>query len=129
MNLSFSKDVVNKYHSKSQIARVLTENWVKQNMFCPICGFYKINHLKNNLPVADFCCPHCGAQYELKSKRGKLGEKVVDGAYQTMVERITSFDNPNFFFMSYSMNNFCVTDFILIPKHFFIPEIIERRNP
>lgn len=46
-----------------------------------------------------------------------------------MIERITSNDNPDFFFMSYSKREMKVKDFILIPKHFFIPDIIEKRKP
>ena len=30
---------------------------------------------------------------------------VNDGAYNTMIERITSFNNPNFFFMHYNKSN------------------------
>ena len=58
-----------------------------------------------------------------------LDKKINDGAYATMIERITSNQNPDFFFMNYSKENQCVKDFILIPKHFFVPEIIEKRKP
>lgn len=88
-------------------------------MFCPRCGSVKIEHFANNRPVADFFCPQCEAQYELKSKNGKLGKKVADGAYETMIKRIACKENPDFFFMSYSMRRLCVEDFIMIPKHFF----------
>jgi dam-replacing family len=46
-----------------------------------------------------------------------------------MIERITSNHNPDFFFMSYSKEELRVTDFFIVPKHFFVPEIIEKRNP
>lgn len=117
------------YHSNSQIARILTENWVKDNMYCPRCGETRIKHFENNRPVADFFCPNCHNEYELKSKDGNLGHKVSDGAYSTMIDRITSNNNPDFFFMSYSKNEMKVKDLILVPKHFFVPDIIEKRNP
>ena len=131
MNLAFdnSISIMEGYHSKTQIARVLTEYWVNQNMYCPRCGNTHIKHFENNRPVADFYCPYCNNEYELKSKDGNLGHKINDGAYSTMIERITSNDNPDFFFMSYSKRELKVRDFILIPKHFFIPDIIERRKP
>lgn len=131
MNLAFdnSISIMEGYHSKTQIARVLTEDWVNQNMYCPRCGNTHIKHFENNRPVADFYCPSCNNEYELKSKDGNLGHKINDGAYSTMIERITSNDNPDFFFMSYSKRELKVRDFILIPKHFFIPDIIERRKP
>ena len=58
-----------------------------------------------------------------------MGHKITDGAYGTMIERITSNNNPDFFFMSYSKAELKVRDFILIPKHFFVPDIIEKRAP
>lgn len=130
MNISFENDSLEKiYHSNSQIARILTENWVKNNMYCPRCGETRISHFENNRPVADFFCPHCRNEYELKSKNGNLGHKITDGAYETMIERITGNQNPDFFFMSYSKSELKVKDFMFIPKHFFVPDIIEKRKP
>lgn len=129
MNLQFNKFLATEYHSKTQIARVLTENWVADNMFCPRCGNANIKRFPNNAPVADFYCPICNNEYELKSKNGSLEHKVNDGAYETMISRITSNNNPDFFFMNYCKKKQCVRDFILIPKHFFVPDIIEKRKP
>ncbi len=129
MNLVLDRSIIENYHSGAQIARVLTENWVTENMYCPRCGNSYIKHFENNRPVADFYCPSCNNEYELKSKVGTLGHKINDGAYTTMIERITSDDNPDFFFLSYSKMELKVKDFVLIPKHFFVPEIIEKRKP
>lgn len=129
MELNFDNSIITNYHSGTQIARVLTENWVSHNMYCPRCGNLHIKHCKNNRPVADFFCPVCNNEYELKSKNGILGHKVNDGAYEKMIERITSNRNPDFFFMSYSKSELKVRDFILIPKYFFVPDIIEKRKP
>lgn len=96
MNLNFDSDIAERYHSGVQIARVLTENWVCQNMYCPRCGNSHIKHFQNNRPVADFFCPSCNNEYELKSKNGNLGHKINDDAYGTMIERITCNDNPDF---------------------------------
>ena len=129
MNLVFDSELIGNYNSGTQIARILTENWVKQNMYCPRCGNLHIRNFENNRPVADFYCPLCNNEYELKSKDGNLGHKVNDGAYNTMIERITGNNNPDFFFMSYSRKEFKVKDFIIIPKHFFVPDVIEKRKP
>ena len=45
-----------------------------------------------------------------------------------MIERIESTNNPNFFFLHYS-NNFLIEDFLVIPKHYFTREIIQKRPP
>lgn len=130
MNIYFRNDSLEEtYHSNSQIARILTENWVKDNMYCPRCGNMRISHFENNRPVADFFCPNCCNEYELKSKDGNLGHKITDGAYETMINRITGNQNPDFFFMSYSKSEFKVRDLMFIPKHFFVPDIIEKRKP
>ena len=97
MNLDFDASLAEGYRSGSQIARVVTENWMSVNMYCPRCGNIHISHFENNRPVADFFCPACKNEFELKSKGGSLGKKINDGAYDTMIERITSNNNPDFF--------------------------------
>ena len=87
-------------------------------MFCPRCGNLHVKNFENNRPVADFFCPSCNNEYELKSKNGKLGYKVPDGAYETMIDRISSNSNPDFFFMSYSKDELKVVDFIFISNIF-----------
>lgn len=129
MNLNLDTSLLANYKSSSQVARILTEQWVLSNMFCPRCGVMHLNHFPNNKPVADFFCPSCGSEYELKSKDGALGHKITDGAYQTMIQRITSHNNPDFFFLSYSKQAWQVVDFVFVPKHFFTPAIIEKRKP
>ncbi len=128
MNLQFDNKLSAAYHSGSQKTRVMSENWVAENVFCPCCGNPHIEKLKNNEPVADFQCNFCGSIFELKSKQGKLGKKVADGAYVTMIERITSTQNPDLFVMTYS-KDLSVTDMLVIPKFFFVPTIIEKRKP
>ncbi len=128
MDLTFDLSLSASYENKSQIARVLTESWVEKNIFCPSCGDYLSNY-KNNKPVADFYCASCKEDYELKSKQNSMGKKIVDGAYSTMIDRLQSNQNPNFFFLNYDVKKFQVNNFIVIPKHFFTAEIIEKRKP
>lgn len=129
MELTFSSEIVEQYQSGSQKARVLTENWVSHNMFCPRCGYEHITQFEANRPVADFYCPYCHSEYELKSKNGRMGKKVNDGAYETMIARITGNNNPDFFFMGYSKELLQVNELLFVPRHFFVPEIIEKRKP
>lgn len=129
MQLKFETKIVSKYSSQSQKIRVLTEDWVERSGYCPNCGHNSIEKYENNKPVADFFCENCKEDYELKSKQNNFGAKILDGAYRTMLERLNGSNNPNFFFLSYSLANFEVINFAVIPKHFFIPEIIEKRKP
>ena len=88
MNLNFDINLAINYKSGSQIARILTENWVLRNSYCPRCGNIQLNEFENNRPAADFFCENCNEEFELKSKNGKLSNKITDGAYGTMIERI-----------------------------------------
>lgn len=129
MDLRMDITATEQYHSNSQKIRVITENWMSENMYCPYCGNTYIRHFENNKPVADFFCPHCAEEYELKSKNGSIRNKVNDGAYKTMIERIESINNPNFFFLHYDKRDLRVKNLVVVPKHFFSTEIIERRKP
>ncbi len=128
MNLNFNTKLAKAYSSNSQIARILTENWVRENSYCPCCGEVSLNPFENNKPVGDFYCERCDEEFELKSKKGEFSNIITDGAYSTMIERITSNQNPNFFFLSYS-KNWTVNNFLIIPKQFFTVEIIVKRKP
>lgn len=130
MNLRFDDTLGSSYSSPSQRIRVISEDWVSGNVVCPICGEVDLKKFKNNSPVADFYCSRCSEQFELKSKkskRGDIGKKINDGAYSTMIERITSITNPNFFFLTY--DDLVISNLIFVPKHFFVPDIIEQRKP
>jgi type II restriction enzyme len=129
MKLIFDDKLTTSYKSASQKTRVLTEHWVDNSVYCPNCGYFRIDRYPNNQPVADFYCSNCREDYELKGKRNTIGTRIVDGAYRTMLERITSSNNPNLFLLSYDLMNLDVITFLVIPKHFFVPEIIEKRKP
>ncbi|MDO4988086.1 MAG: DpnI domain-containing protein [Synergistes sp.] len=129
MNVSLDLSLATAYKNQAQIARVLTETWVLQNMFCPKCGNAHIHRFENNRPVADFYCKVCNSEFELKSKNGSFGHTIADGAYDTMISRISSNRNPDFMFMNYSMTPASVTDLLFIPKHFLTPAIIQKRRP
>ncbi len=128
MNLYFDKSMASRYTSNSQRIRVMSESWVESNIYCPCCGSPHIVKLDNNKPVADFQCKSCGEIFELKSKNEKIDSKIADGAYETMIERITSTTNPDLFVLRYA-NTLNVIDLIVIPKFFFVPQVIEKRNP
>lgn len=129
MNLKMDDKIAEQYTSNIQKIRIITEEWAVENMFCPYCGNPYISHFENNRPVADFFCPFCKEEYELKSKSAPISNKVSDGAYKTMIERINSINNPNFFFMHYDKCSLRVKNFVMVPKHFFSSKVIEKRKP
>lgn len=128
INLGFEEQQA-PYESASQNARVLTEGWMRRWAFCPACGHQEIAQFENNRPAADFSCPNCAEQYELKSTKGSFGRKVVDGAYETLCKRLLSDENPNFAFMNYTATARAVRNLFVVPKQFVRPDIIEKRKP
>lgn len=129
MNIDFDKRVAIAYKSSSQQARVLTEDWVSRQIYCPNCGSAQLEKYSNNRPVADFFCQKCQEDFELKSKKGLIGEKIVDGAYRSMIGRLQDSNNPNLFLLNYDLKKLEVKSLFVIPKHFFVPGIIEKRKP
>jgi type II restriction enzyme len=127
MNLNLSSEIAKSYSSSAQRIRVMTEEWVNRSAFCPNCGSV-LSQFGNNKPVADFFCGNCLEEYELKSKNGNVGKKIVNGAYTTMIQRLESDNNPNFFFLTYDKSTLGIRNFLTIPKYFFVPSIIEKRK-
>lgn len=91
INLGF-EEAQSAYDSGSQRARVWTEQWIGRWLYCLNCGA-TINRFAANTPVADFYCPSCSEQFELKAQKGTFRKKVVDGAFKTMTQRLLASDN------------------------------------
>jgi hypothetical protein len=128
MKLGFEESQ-SSYSSGSQSARAWTEAWVSAWAYCPHCGNAKISPFPNNSPLADFFCSSCNEEFELKSQKGKFGTRVVDGAFKTKCERLAASNNPSLFLMNYDLKSLAVVNLFIVPKHFFVREIIEERKP
>lgn len=128
MKLGFEESQ-SSYISGSQSARAWTERWVRDQAYCPNCGSTNVTAFPNNSPVADFHCETCKEEYELKSQKSEFGAKIMDGAFRTKCERLAASNNPNLFLLNYDLKHLSVRNFFVVPKHFFIRDIIEERKP
>jgi len=128
MKLGF-EEAQTPYTSGSQNARFLTEHWVRRWAYCPNCGASQIDPFPNNSPVADFHCKVCKEEYELKSQKRRFGGKVLDGAFKAKCERLAADNNPNLFLMNYDFRQLSVVNLFVVPKHFFVRDIIAERKP
>ncbi|MGD9966717.1 MAG: DpnI domain-containing protein [Hyphomonadaceae bacterium] len=117
------------YEAQTHNARFWSEGWVSRQLYCLNCGAERLERLPNNTPVGDFVCQSCSEQYELKSKAGRLAKSVPDGAYQTMLQRLNSQENPSLILLGYDRDRRRVSNLAVIPKHFFIPSLIQKRKP
>jgi type II restriction enzyme len=117
------------FDGPTQRARIWTEHWVRTRLFCPNCGAPNLNQFPGNRPVADFHCPHCSEEFELKSKKSSFGRKLPDGAFGTMCRRLEEANNPSLILLSYDPIHLSVTNLFFVPKHFFVREVIQERTP
>ena len=127
MNLLLDENKALGYTNNSQRVRVMTESWSEENIFCPNCGS-GIKNLENNKKVSDFLCEKCFENYEQKASKKNFKGKVISSEYNTIIERLSSPEKPHFFFLHYLVSNYSVNNFFVVPKHFFVPEIIEKRK-
>lgn len=127
MNLQMNLKLAENYTSKSQIARVMTEDWFLNNGFCPSCS-NDLSGIGNNAKVHDFSCMLCNDQFELKSYLGKTPSKINDGAYDSMVKRIKDINSPHFLFLGYNQG-YSVANCFAVPNYLFQPTTIVKRKP
>jgi type II restriction enzyme len=126
--LLMNQSLATGYTSKSQKIRVMSEAWTEAEIFCPSCG-HALESAPNNSKVFDFLCTKCTEEYELKSTAKSLSKKANDGAYDSMMLRISALQSPHFFFMGYDISRYEVKNFFVVPSHFLRPASIEKRKP
>ena len=128
MNLQCRADLASAYRSRSQIARILTEEWCVRELYCPACTSDRLSPSKINTPAIDFVCPMCQQLFQLKSLRNWIPRKIVDAGYQSMLRSIRADRVPNLLVLHYSIDWF-VRNLLLVPRFFFSESAIEERKP
>jgi len=116
------------YKSRSQMARVVTENWAAQNIYCVSCEFNSILRTAANTRAIDFYCGACKANYQLKSGRHWNDQRIPDAGYQAMISAIKSDAVPNLLVLQYTQQ-WTVRNLMLVPSFFFTETAIEKRRP
>lgn len=105
MNLSMPAHLAQSYRSPAQQARVVTEMWGRENLYCPNCQAPSLNPAPNNTTAFDFACPSCALPYQLKSKSSPIGERIVDAAYEAMMRAIREDRIPNLYALHYNRHS------------------------
>lgn len=129
LKLELKLEMAAPYKSASQRARVLTEIWARENLYCSACPSNKLTSTVPGKKVVDFICPDCDEPYQLKSQSHPFGNRVMNSAYEPKIKAIQTGAIPNFIFLRYDLKVFRVLDLFLVPKHFVTQSIIERRKP
>ena len=128
MNLQCRVDLASKYKSGSQIARVLSEEWCKRELYCPACDSDRLTGSKPNQPAVDFSCVKCEQPFQLKSLRNWNPKKIVDAGYEAMLRAIRADWTPNLLVLQYS-SGWLVQNLVLIPRMFISESVVEKRKP
>lgn len=129
MDIRFDLKKSEGYKSLSQIARVLTEDWGRKNLYCVSCRQNRLEPLRDNSQVYDYACGRCNELYQLKSQRRPLGDKFVDSAYAPMIESIRTNKAPNLLLLHYDPVDYCAANLVVVPRFFLSTSCIEARNP
>lgn len=128
MNLELRPEAASDYKSLSQKARVMTESWAEENLYCPSCPSDELIPAPTGKRVIDFTCSDCEEKYQLKSQSRPFGFSVANSAYKPKIKAIHMGRNPNYLFLHYDPGEFRVRNLFLVPKHFMTPSVIERRK-
>ena len=126
---SLDTAVAEGYTSKAQRSRVITESWAEENLYCPNCEADRIEAHRPGKRVEDFLCPSCDRRIQLKASRGGHGRRVANSAYDAKMEAIERNSAPDYAFMGFDPDIWCVTDLFYVPGYFMTPTVVEKRNP
>jgi type II restriction enzyme len=117
------------YHSKSQVARVVTQAWIGREIGCLTCTSPRLAPTTQNTKARDFVCDRCSEPYELKSTAGHFGRWVNDGQYETFLDTISSARAPNLFLLECDMQRAVVGSLTAVHRQSLSPLAIVPRNP
>jgi type II restriction enzyme len=127
--MQLPKEGLDRYKSASQRARICTESWGAESLYCPACDSRRIDALPSGTHAADFTCPSCDSRFQLKSKSSAFGNRIIDGAYVAMHRAIISDETPNLFLLHYQLPKLTVENVLLIPHFAFTLSFLEKRKP
>ena len=129
MDLALPTKGLEKYHSRSQMARVATEAWAARNLFCVSCNSPRLEASRAGTKALDYVCSGCDEPFELKSQSHPFGNRVLDSAYLAMIAAIKADRTPHFFLLHYARASWSVVDLVFIPRFAISESAIEKRKP
>ncbi|MGB8259631.1 MAG: DpnI domain-containing protein [Terracidiphilus sp.] len=128
MNLNCDLSLAAGYDSAAQRARVLSEAWFAKNAYCLACDADEVEKTPANTKATDFICPKCSHRYELKTFSKRPAGSLVDGAYDSMMQRILGGTAPTLCLLERT-DEWRIRCFSAIYSGFLVPAVIEKRPP
>lgn len=128
MELTCDMSLANGYRSLSQQARVLSDGWFARNAYCLACDADEVRPTSANTRATDFVCPKCSHRYELKTFERRPRGSLVDGAYDSMMQRMLAGTAPTLCLLERTQE-WRIRSFAAIHASFLVPEVVEKRPP
>lgn len=129
MYLQMSLALVTGYKSPSQRARVLSEAWARENLYCIRCVSERLKPAPPNAKVIDFVCPECEAPFQLKSQARAFSRRICDSAFEPMRQAIVQDRAPNIYALQYDPVAWDIRNLIFIPSFALTLSSLEKRRP
>ena len=129
MDLALDASVGQEYSSPTQIARVLSEDWVARQAYCLGCGEGGLHRTKSNTQALDFTCKSCSAPYEFKASKRVFRNRILDGEYHAFLDAVSSLRIPNLLLLNYSLVEMVVTQLMAIPREALSRSSVIPRRP
>ncbi|MFZ0335974.1 MAG: DpnI domain-containing protein [Candidatus Acidiferrales bacterium] len=129
MHLELPRTGLGRYKSNSQRARIATEAWGEENLYCLNCDSNELSRRPPNTKAVDYICPNCDALFQLKAQSHSFGKKIVDAAYGAMLQKIREDQTPNLVALHYESDSWRVRNLFFVPHFAFSISAIEKRKP
>jgi type II restriction enzyme len=129
MILGMPQYVADGYKSPTQRARVISEAWGEENLYCPSCDSPSLERSKPNTPVVDFFCSRCASTFQLKCQSRPFSKRINDAGYEAMRRAIVEGRTPNLLALQYDPLLWTVRGIVLIPSFAFSLSCVEPRKP
>ena len=114
--------------SASQIARVSTEHWAADNLYCAACGT-GLTAYPTGTKVYDFYSPECRENFQLKSASHVFSTSILGGEYKTTRESILKGKFPSLILLHYDRARWAVEDLSLVHRACITTSCIVPRTP
>ena len=126
LQLHLPTHLAQEYKSRPQGARVITESWVVDNLYCPYCTAELLPHPANT-KTTDCFCDSCGAEFQIKSMAKNFGRTLLGAEYQTTLASVQAGKHPSLILVHYS--GAYVVDVQLIHQAWITSSCIIPRSP
>jgi type II restriction enzyme len=115
------------YRSASQLARVSTERWALDNIYCASCGA-GLAPYSTNTPLYDFHSPECHERFQLKASRNRFGNSVLDSEYHTALDGVMRDAYPSLILLQYDPIKWAVEDIELVHRAYITTSSLVPRK-